>query len=275
MSVQGGGGIAAQLIARHSPLVVVALRTVFSAAMLLVLRPPRGTISPAAWRLAILLGLVMAAMNTLFYLSISRIPLGVAVTLEFSGPLLVAVVGSRRARDLVWVVLAAVGIYLLAGARLTADDALGVAAALGAGACWAGFILVGGRLAHAWPDGRGLSVSLLTGSAVVVPIALVAGNGASLLEDPGAIAGGLVVAVLSSALPYSLELAALRRIASAAYGVLMSLEPGIAALVGFALLGQALGWGDVAGIILVATASAGVSWSSRRLAVAPGELEST
>ena len=274
MSVQGGGGIAAQLIARHSPLVVVALRTVFSAAMLLVLRPPRGTISPAAWRLAILLGLVMAAMNTLFYLSISRIPLGVAVTLEFSGPLLVAVVGSRRPRDLVWVGLAAAGIYLLAGARLTADDALGVAAALGAGACWAAFIIVGGRLAHAWPDGRGLSVSLLTGSAVVVPIALVAGNAASLLEDPGAIAGGLVVAVLSSALPYSLELAALRRIASAAYGVLMSLEPGIAALVGFALLGQALGWGDAAGIILVATASAGVSWSSRRRAVVPGELES-
>jgi len=217
----------------------------------------------------------MAAMNTLFYLSISRIPLGVAVTLEFSGPLLVAVAGSRRPRDFVWVALAAVGIYLLAGARLTADDALGVAAALAAGACWAAFIVVGGRLARAWPDGRGLTVSLLTGTAVVVPLALVLGGVASLFADPRAIAGGFVVAVLSSALPYSLELAALKRIASAAYGVLMSLEPGIAALVGFALLGQALGWRDVAGIMLVATASAGVSWSSRRQIVAPGELEST
>ncbi|MBM4409445.1 MAG: EamA family transporter, partial [Chloroflexi bacterium] len=172
ISVQGGGGVAAQLIQRHSPLAVVALRTAFSAAILLVLRPPRRAAGSEAWRLAILLGLVMAAMNTLFYLSISRIPLGVAVTLEFSGPLLVAVAGSRRPRDFVWVALAAVGIYLLAGARLTADDALGVAAALAAGACWAAFIVVGGRLARAWPDGRGLTVSLLTGTAVVVPLAL-------------------------------------------------------------------------------------------------------
>ena len=253
---------------------MVALRTAFSAAMLLVLRPPRrGSVPTGAWRLAILLGLVMAGMNTLFYLSLSRIPLGVAVTLEFSGPLLVAVAGSRRLRDAFWVLLAAAGIYLLAGARLTADDALGVAAALGAGACWALFIVVGGRLAHAWPDGRGLTVSMLTASVVVVPLALIAGAAASLIADPSALLGGLVVAVLSSALPYTLEMAALRHLATSTYGVLMSIEPAVAAAVGFVLLGQALGAADLAGIVLVCSASAGASWTARRLAVAPGELE--
>jgi inner membrane transporter RhtA len=273
VSVQGGGAIAAQLIARHSPIVVVALRSLFSTAILLVVRPPGRPRTDSAWRLAILLGLVMAGMNALFYVALSRIPLGVAVTLEFTGPLVVAVAGSRRPRDLVWVALAAVGIYLLAGARLAADDALGVAAALGAGACWAAFIVVGARLAHAWPDGRGLSVALATGSAVLVPLAVAFGAVGALLADPAAILGGLVIAVLSSALPYTLELAALRRIAPATYGVLLSVEPAIAAAFGFVVLGQALDGADLIGIALVAIASAGASLSARALEVAPGELE--
>ena len=252
---------------------MVALRTGFSAAILLVLRPPRSGAGPEAWRLAILLGLVMAGMNTLFYASLARIPLGVAVTLEFTGPLLVAVAGSRRPRDLLWVGLAGTGIYLLAGARLRADDALGVAAALGAGACWAAFIVVGSRLARAWPDGRGLTVSVATGTALLVPLALIAGGAASLVGDPRAIAAGLVVAVLSSALPYTLELAALRRMAAGTYGVLMSIEPAVAAIVGFLLLGQVLVGADLVGIAMVAIASAGASWSARQLRVAPGQLE--
>jgi inner membrane transporter RhtA len=252
---------------------VVALRSVFSAAILLAFRPPGRPRFDRAWRLALLLGLVMAGMNALFYVALSRIPLGIAVTLEFSGPLLVAVAGSRRPRDLVWVGLAALGIYLLAGARLAADDALGVAAALGAGACWAAFIVVGSRLAHAWPDGRGLSVSLVTSSAVLAPLAVAFGAIGALLADPVAILGGVAIAVLSSALPYTLELAALRRIAPATYGVLLSIEPAIAAAFGFVVLGQALDATDLVGIALVALASAGASLSARQLNVAPGELE--
>ena len=215
----------------------------------------------------------MAAMNALFYVALARIPLGVAVTLEFWGPLFVAVVGSRRPRDFVWVALAAVGIYLLAGARLTADDALGVAAALGAGGCWAAFIVVGARLAQAWPDGRGLSVSLATGSVVLVPLAVAFGAIGALFADPAAILGGVAIAVLSSALPYTLELAALRTMAPATYGVLLSVEPAIAAAFGFVILGQALVGADLVGIALVVVASAGASLSARRLEVVPRELE--
>ena len=245
------------MVQRHSPLVVVTLRSLFSTAILLAVRPPGRPRADATWRLAILLGVVMAAMNALFYVALARIPLGVAVTLEFWGPLAVAVVGSRRPRDLIWVPLAAVGIYLLAGARLTADDALGVAAALGAGACWAAFIVVGARLAHAWPDGRGLTVSLATTSVVLVPLAVAFGAIGALLDDPAAILAGIAIAVLSSALPYTLELAALRRITPATYGVLLSVEPAIAAAFGFVVLGQALAGSDLVGIVLVVVASAG------------------
>jgi inner membrane transporter RhtA len=212
-------------------------------------------------------------MNTLFYVAIVRIPLGVAVTFEFWGPLAVAIAGSRRPRDFAWVVLAAAGIYLLAGARLTVEDAPGVAAAVGAGGCWAAFIVLGGRMARAWPDGRGLTVTMTVAALIVVPAAIAAGAVGSILREPSVLVGGLVVATLSSAIPYTLELAAMRRIASSTYGVLMSMEPAIAAVVGFVLLGQLLTGGDVVGIGLVGLASAGASLSARRLNVVPGVLQ--
>jgi inner membrane transporter RhtA len=273
VSVQGGGGIAAQLLQRHGVLPVVAMRIAFSAALLLILRRPRrGVVGRSAWRYAIALGVVMAVMNSLFYLSIARIPLGVAVTIEFWGPLTLAVAGSRRLIDVSWAVLAAAGIYLLTGGRLTADDALGVAAAFAAGGCWATFILIGGRLARAWPDGRGLTVTMSVASLIVVPAALLTG-GLGLLADPAVLAAGCAVALFSSTIPYTLELAAMRHTPSSTYGVLMSLEPAVAAVVGFVLLGQVLRPVDVVAIALVGVASAGSSLSARRLTVAPGELE--
>lgn len=275
MSVQGGAGLATRLIAGYGALPVVAMRIGFSAVLLALRRPPRLRAVPRAslgW--AVLLGLVLAAMNAIFYVAISRIPLGVAVTIEFWGPLAVAVVGSRRPLDLVWVALAAVGIYLLAGGRLAADDLVGVAAAFAAGLCWAAYILAGARVARLWPDGRGLSLAMLVATAVVVPITLLGPGFGALATAPAAIGGGVIVALFSSAIPYTLEIAALGRVSSATFGVLMSLEPAIAALVGLVFLGQLLGLHDAVAIGLVAVASAGASLSARALQVAPGELES-
>ena len=275
LSVQAGAGLATQLLRASGWLPVVTLRIVFSAVLLLVIRRPRPSNVPrVAWVSAALLGVDLALMNTLFYFSLSRIPLAVAVTIEFWGPLAVAVVGSRRARDLAWVALAAIAIYILTGGRLVADDALGIAAAFAAGALWALYIPIGGRVARDWPDGRGLSVAMLV--AALLSLSLAAATGALTVAFGSAalIVGGLVVALFSSAIPYSLEIAALDRIPASTFGVLMSVEPAIAALVGFIVLGETLSTIEVAAIGMVIVASAGASLSARSLAVAPGEMES-
>jgi len=274
VSVQCGAGLATALILDYGPLPIAALRIALGAVLLLAIVPIR---LRGAGRAALLhaaaLGLVLAAMNTSIYVALSRIPLGVAVTIEFWGPLAVAVLGSRRILDLVWVALAAAGIYVLAGGRVSADDAAGVAAAATAGGCWALYILVGRRMGRHWPDGRGLSLAMFVAALLVVPVAAVFADPRPLLAAPPALAGGLVVAVFSSVIPYSVEIAALRRLPAPTFGVLMSLEPGVAALVGFVGLGQILGLSDIAAIACVAVASAGASISARRFAPTVGELE--
>ena len=274
LSVQCGAGLAVELLREYGPLPVVTMRIVFGTLLLLAFQPLRlhGT-SREALAVCVALGVILASMNSLFYVAVSRIPLGVAVTIEFWGPLSVAVLGSRRRLDLMWVALAAAGIYLLAGGRLEVDDAVGVVAVFGAGFCWALYIVTGRRLARYWPDGRGLTLAMVVASAAVVPVTLGLSDVRPLLVAPLAIAGGVVVALFSSAIPYTAEIAALRRLPAATFGVLMSLEPGIAAAVGFVALGQALGITDLAAIAFVALASAGASLSARRLAATPGELE--
>ena len=274
LSVQVGASVATGLLRDHSAITLVAVRLLFGMLLLLAFRRPSLAMArPGAWRSAAILGLIFVAMNTSFYGAIARIPLGVAVTLEFWGPLAVAVLGSRRIRDLAWAVLAAIGIYVLAGGQIVADDVIGVAAALAAGLCWAAYILVGPRLGRDWPDGRGLAAALLAGSLVAVPLAALTGGAGGPGLDAGLVVGGLLIAGFSSALPWSLELAALRRMRAATYGVFMSLEPAIAAVVGFLLLGQQLAPVDLAAIGLVVVASAGASLTARRLTVTPGELE--
>ncbi len=273
-SVQGGAAVATDVLRDHAPIAVVALRLVFAFLLLALVRRPSTPPRPRrAWRTAILLGLVFVGMNTAFYTAIARIPLGVAVTLEFWGPLALALAGSRRIRDLVWVVLAAGGIYVLAGGRLAADDLVGVIAALAAGAGWLCFVLVGQRLAVDWPDGRGLTPALLVGALVAVPLATATGDLGPVLGSPSVLLAGLAVALLSSAVPWSLEMAAIGRLRAATYGVLTSLEPAIAAVAGFALLGQGLAAIELVAIVLVAVASAGASLTARRAGVTPGELE--
>ena len=274
LSVQCGAWLATILLREYGPLPVVSMRIVFGAILLLLFRsvPIRGA-SREALASCIVLGLILATMNSVFYVALSRIPLGVAVTIEFWGPLTVAVVGSRRLLDLVWVALAAAGIYILAGSRLVADDVVGIIAVFIAGGCWALYIVFGRRVAQHWPDGRGLSLAMVVASVAVLPVTFAMSDVRPLLAAPLAIVGGLVVALFSSAIPYTLEIAALRRLPAATFGVLMSLEPAIAAGVGFALLGQVLRLPDLAAIGLVAAASAGASLSARHYSAIPGEME--
>jgi inner membrane transporter RhtA len=199
-------------------------------------------------------------MNLSFYLAIDRIPLGIAVTLEFVGPLGVAVLGSRRLLDGLWAALAAVGIVLLAPLNVLGNsdlDPVGVAFALLAGCLWACYILLSARVGGAFPGGTGLVLSLAVGTVVLLPVGM-ADAGYALL-DPWLLLAGLGVALLSSAVPYSLEMQALRRLPTRVFGVLMSLEPAVATLIGFAVLNELLDLRAVAAVVLVTAAAAGAS----------------
>jgi inner membrane transporter RhtA len=220
-------------------------------------------------RLAIGFGVALAAMNLTFYEALDRIPLGVAVTIEFIGPLSVAVLGSRRLLDLVWVALAAAGVVLLTsgGGRL---DGTGVLLAFITGIFWAAYILLSKRVGAVFPGASGLALALLVGAIGVAPIGI--WSGGSALVDPGVVGRGCAVAVLSSAIPYTLELYALRRMRAAVFGVLMSLEPAFAALSGLVFLSQHLRVREWVAIVCVMTASIGATRGARRdqIPVEPG-----
>jgi inner membrane transporter RhtA len=216
--------------------------------------------------LAVLFGLVLAAMNLSFYEAISRIPLGVAVTLEFVGPLAVAVFGSRRPLDVAWVALAASGIVALTEGGTGGLDGLGVMFALLAGCFWGTYILVNARVGQAFQGASGLTIAMCVAALAVLPFG-VAQAGSHLLE-PRSLLLGAAVGLLSSAIPYSFELEALRRIAAPVFGVLMSLEPAVAAMAGFLVLRQNLSARALLGIALVVVASVGASRRSRETPVA-------
>jgi inner membrane transporter RhtA len=261
-SVQLGAAIATTLFDELGPAGTVLLRTGFAAVALLVLwRPEIRGKSPVQLRDAVLYGLVLAGMNLSFYAALDRIPLGIAVTLEFTGPFAVAVAGSRRASDLVWVALAAGGIVLLSPGIHGSLDTTGALLALLAGAFWATYIVLAARVGRAFSGGQGLTLAMVVATVVLLPSGIVAGG--SDLGDPGLLASGLAVALLSSAIPYSLELEALRRLPKGTFGVLMSLEPAVAALVGLVALGQDLSAEEVVAIGLVVAASAGALSAAR------------
>ena len=262
VSVQLGAAIATTLFDELGPTGTVLVRVLFAAIVLLAVWRPmvRGS-AAGAWRLVALFGVALAAMNLSFYESLDRIPLGIAVTLEFVGPLGVAIVASRRALDLAWVALAAAGIVLLSPAPGGSLDALGVGLAFLAGLFWAAYILLSARVGRAFSGGDGLALAMVVATVLLLPVGIV-GGGAELLE-PELLAIGLGVALLSSAIPYSLELEALRRLPEGTFGVLMSLEPGVAALAGLVVLGQDLSAAQVAAIVLVGAASAGALGGAR------------
>ena len=261
-SLQFGAGFAVTLFDELGPAGAAFLRLAMAAAVLLALwRPRLRGHPPAHLRVAALFGLSLGLMNLAIYSAMDRIPLGIAVTIEFLGPLGVAVAGSRRALDLLWVALAAAGILLLADLGGGGTDVTGVALALLAGAFWGAYILLSARTGQAFPGGSGLSLAMIVASALLLPFGIAQG-GAELL-DPAVLGIGLGVAMLSSAIPYSLELEALRRLPARVFGVLMSLEPAMAALAGLVVLGEVLGAREIVAIGLVVVASAGAARAAR------------
>jgi inner membrane transporter RhtA len=237
------------------------LRVGFAALFLLVVwRPKLRGYTWREYRWVLLFGGVLAAMNFSFYQSLDRIPLGVAVTIEFIGPLAVALIGSRRLIDLLWVALAGAGIVLLAPTGLFGGislDPVGVGLALLAGVFWGCYILLSARVGQSFSGISGLALAMAVAAVLLVPIGIF-GAGSVLLNGRFLLLGA-GVALLSSVLPYSLELEALRRLPSRIFGVLMSLEPGIAALVGVLLLGEQLGLRAAIAIALVILASLGAA----------------
>jgi inner membrane transporter RhtA len=257
LSVQFGAAVSKGLFDEIPPVGMVFLRLVTSSLILLAFARPRlrgRTLHD--WRPVLALGFALGAMNWAFYESFARIPLGVAVTIEFVGPLAVAAVGSRRPRDLVWVGLAALGITLF-GVGPTKVDAVGFALALFAGSCWALYILSTAATGRRWPGVEGLAVASTVATLAIAPFALVTA-GERLLE-PRLLLLGAVVGLLSSVVPYSLEMVALRTLPPRVFGILMSLEPAAAALVAAALLSEWLTPVQLLAVALVTAASVGAA----------------
>jgi inner membrane transporter RhtA len=257
-SVQVGAALAKTLFDEIGAGGTVFVRVLFAALVLmLVWRPRTSGRSRGDLLLAVVFGLTLAGMNLAFYSALDRIPLGIAVTLEFVGPLGVAVAGSRGPLDLLWVGLAAAGILLLSDFGSADLDGLGVALALLAGGLWAAYILLSARLGKVFPGGSGLALAMVVAAGVLLPVG-VADAGADLLV-PWILAAGAGVALLSSAIPYSLELEALRWMQARVFGVLMSLEPAVAALAGYVVLSEDLVARELVAILFVVAASAGAA----------------
>jgi inner membrane transporter RhtA len=264
-SVQFGAAFANTLFDEAGPGGVVFLRLLLSAAILLaVARPTLRRRSRADLAAAIAFGLILGTMNWTFYEALNRLPLGVAVTIEFTGPLMVAVAGSRRWLDAVWVLLAGAGVVLLSLRGGHAGiHAAGVALALVAAACWALYILLSQRVGRTFAQLDGLAIALGIGTLVVLPAGIAEGGDALLRGH--VVAAGLGVALLSSLIPYSLELMALRRLTAYRFGLLMSLEPAVAALAGVIVLSQPLTGVLAIALAMVVAASVGNTLTARRL----------
>jgi inner membrane transporter RhtA len=291
ISGQTGSALATKLIAQVGSAGALTLRLVFATvtlgALLALPRPrpgprararararapePRGLLRPARRRdllVVVAFGLALAGMNLSFYEAIARVPLGVAVTVEFVGPLTIAVTGSRRWTDGLWAVLASAGVLLLAsGSILGVDhhlDLAGVGFAALAGLFWASYILLNKETGRRFRGTTGLAGAMAIAAVVITPIGVVDARGA--LFRPAVLGLGAVVALLSSAIPYSCELAALRRATPRAFGILLSIAPALAALAGLAILGQRLSWLEIGALVIVVVANIGSSWLGTRAA---------
>jgi inner membrane transporter RhtA len=235
------------------------LRLFFAATVLLLLWRPSLRVNRRAWTVVLGYGVILGAMNLCFYLALARIPLGIAVTIEFLGPLAVALAGSRRWCDAFWALLAAGGVVMLmdGGGDL---DVVGVLFAVAAGACWGLYILLGAALGRHTTEGTGLALGMVVAALVAVPFG-VADSGAALIQ-PWVLVAGLGVALLSSVIPYSVDLEALRKLPPRVFGILMSLEPAMAALIGFIVLQESLLWSQWLAVLCVVAASASAARSS-------------
>jgi len=258
-SPQVGAAYAVTLFGELGPGGTACLRLAFAAVVLWAIWRPR---LAGNLRLAGTFGVVFGLMNLSTYEAIDRIPLGVAVTITFAGPLVVAVVGSRRPLDGVWIAVAAAGIVLLVDPSGGFVNAAGVGFALASATCWGAYIYLSKRTGAAFEGGSGLALAMAVGALIVLPVGVIQAQGA--LLRPHLLASALVVALASSVVPYSLDLVALRRLPEAVFGVLMSLDPAVAALAGFVALGQNLGTRQLLAIAMVVVASAGAALLGNR-----------
>ncbi|GAC1655272.1 MAG: EamA family transporter [Ktedonobacteraceae bacterium] len=259
ISVQVGAALAKGLFQTIGSSGTVFLRVGFGALIFLLMWRPRiRGYTRADYMLLLLFGLTIAVMNAAFYAAIARIPLGIAVTLEFVGPLGVSVFASRKRRDFLWAGFAAGGVVLLAPFGNMTIDPLGVVLALLAGGCWGAYILLNVRVGRTFPGGNGLALSMSVAALVLLPLGV--WNGGIALLNPKILLLGIGVAILSTVIPFSLELEALRRLPARVFGVLMSLEPAIAALVGFVVLRETTGLRALIALALIVIASGGVSF---------------
>jgi inner membrane transporter RhtA len=262
-SVQLGAGVAKNLFDDAAPTTLVWLRLATSSVVLAaVARPSLRGRAPRDWQVAVAFGVTLGAMNWAIYESFARIPLGIAVTIEFLGPLALAVSGSRRARDLVWALLAAVGVALL-GLERGDLDLTGVGFALLAAAMWAAYILLSADTGRRWPGLEGLTVASVVATVVITPfVVTLSGRG---LGNPRVILLGALVGLLSSVVPYSCEITALRTIRPSVFGILMSLEPAAAALAGILVVHEFLAPVQWLAVACVVVASVGATRAESRL----------
>ncbi|WP_064665220.1 EamA family transporter [Pseudoalteromonas prydzensis] len=265
VTIQSGASIAKQLFPLIGPEGTTALRLGFSAAILCLVFRPWKAFPPLGQRMPIVVyGLCLGGMNILFYYAIARIPLGIGVALEFTGPLAVALLSSRKKRDLFWVACAIAGIVLLLPDMSGEEslDPVGVILALGAGACWAGYILFGKKTGNQGSGGMTVALGMSVAAIVLVPYGAI-NQGMALLSWE-VLPLGLLVAVMSSALPYTLEMVALRNMPAQGFSIMMSLEPAIAAMAGFIILAELLSIWQWLAILLVIIASVGSSISATK-----------
>jgi inner membrane transporter RhtA len=261
-STQIGAALAKGLFTALGSTGTVSLRVGFAALILfLIWRPRVRGYTRTAYMNCILFGLALATMNLCFYAALARIPLGIAVTLEFVGPLGVAIMGSRRLLDVLWVILAASGILCLAPWTGATFDGLGMVLALMAGVCWGAYIILSSRVGRSIPGISGLALAMGVAALVLIPIGITSA-GAKLVE-PKFLLIGVGISLLSSVIPYSLEIEALRRLPTHVFGLLMSTEPAVAALVGFIVLGEAVELRSVIAIVLITVATIGTIKGSR------------
>jgi inner membrane transporter RhtA len=271
ISVQGGAAIAKGLFPVVGAAGTASLRIGLSALMLLVaVRPRLSQLTTAQWRAVVPYGVALGLMNFLFYCALARVPLGLGVTLEFVGPLLVALAGSRRWLDVLWAVLAGAGIALIAPWGGHGIDMVGMLFALAAGGCWAVYIVLGGRVAEVLPGNTAVAVGMLFATLAVLPFGL--GDGQLVHLTPRLLALGGALALLSSALPFTLEMQALKSLPTRTFSILMSLEPAAAALCGLIFLHERLTPSQWVAVLLVMAASAGATLTAQKaLATTGGE----
>lgn len=263
ISVQCGAAIAKSLFPAIGAAGTASIRIGVSAIILLLAyRPNLKKITPQQWKIVIPYGLSLGAMNLIFYLAIERIPIGLAVTLEFVGPLLVAIIGSKRLVDYCWVLLAAIGIALIAPWTNDRIDSLGVMFALLAGALWASYIVLGGKISKIMNDGEAVSTGMLFAAILILPFGFYENGLANL--TPKLFGMGIALALLSSAIPFTLEMKALGQLPPRTFSILMSLEPAAASICAFIFLQENLSFYEIMAVVCVIIASAGSTLTAKK-----------